>query len=263
MIIIIFLVLIAFSARWNWWRPYSKGISILMYHKIGVPPENSKLKKLWVTSENFRKQMSYLKKHKYEVVAFKTLQSKIENSEKINPKTVIITFDDGYKNNMELGLPILKEFNFPSVIFLVVNAIGNDNFWHDPETESRISMLNEDDISKISPAEVEFGAHTLNHKNLEKLQLDQVEKEIIESKEVLENKLKIEISAFAYPYGSGAFVKGIQDVVRKAGFKAAVSIKQGKADLNDNPFCLKRILIRGDDTMFDFHLNLTRGKSRF
>jgi hypothetical protein len=50
--------------------------------------------------------------------------------------------------------------------------------------------------------------------------------------------------------------------LREAGYRTAVSVHQGKADLSGNPYCLRRLFIRGDDTAWDFHLNLTRGRAR-
>ena len=59
----------AASARWNWWRPVvSGGMPVLMYHKIGDYPPGSGLKKLWVTAEDFRRQLSYLQDHDYTAI---------------------------------------------------------------------------------------------------------------------------------------------------------------------------------------------------
>jgi hypothetical protein len=54
----------------------------------------------------------------------------------------------------------------------------------------------------------------------------------------------------------------VQTAIRDAGYRWAVSVHQGKADLSGNAYCLKRIFVRGDDTLLDFHLNLTRGRAR-
>ena len=63
----------AASARWNWWRRPLPGATVLMYHKVGNPPEDSKLKKLWVSSDMFRRQMTYLKDKGYNPITFKDL----------------------------------------------------------------------------------------------------------------------------------------------------------------------------------------------
>jgi hypothetical protein len=68
---------------------------------------------------------------------------------------------------------------------------------------------------------------------------------------------------FANPYGDASDDPGVQEAVRAAGYRWAVSVHQGKADLQGNSYNLKRLFIRGDDTLLDFHLNMTRGRSRF
>jgi peptidoglycan/xylan/chitin deacetylase (PgdA/CDA1 family) len=234
-----------------------------MYHKVGVPPIESKLKKLWVSPKKFRRQMLYLKRHGYKTVTFNELQNMRLSNKIVYPKTIIITFDDGYRNNFIEAVPILKEFGFPCTIFIVIDGIGKDNFWHDPKTETRVPMLSEAEIQQLINSGFEIGAHTLTHKNLSKIPLEQAKKEITESKIKLENKFKYPICAFAYPYGGGAFNEQLREYAKQAGYSFAVSIKQGKADMEGNPYCLKRIFIRGDDNMFDFSLNLKSGKSRF
>src|SRR5687767_10307997 len=81
------------SARWNWWRPSKPGIPILMYHKVGVPPANSQLKKLWVEPDMFRKQMAYLVKNGYTPIIFKDLYAHWDKQRALPAKPVLITFD--------------------------------------------------------------------------------------------------------------------------------------------------------------------------
>ncbi len=245
------------SARWNWWRFPARGIPVLMYHKVGEPPEGSKLKKLWVSVEQLRRQMAYLKRRGYQPI---TLRQAVQNP--LPPKPVVLTFDDGYRNNLENGLPVLREFGFPAVIFVVVNAVGKDNFWHDPANEVRIPMLNWDELRALRDAGWEIGSHTLNHPRLLRLSPEEARREITESRRVLGEQMGEPPVSFAHPYGNGADDPGLRGFVREAGYLAACSVHQGKADLQGSPYCLKRIFVRGDDTRLDFHLNLTRGRSR-
>jgi hypothetical protein len=69
--------------------------------------------------------------------------------------------------------------------------------------------------------------------------------------------------SFANPYGDASDDPVVGDMIRAAGYRWAVTVHQGKADLVGKPFCLKRIFVRGDDNLFDFHLNMTRGRARF
>jgi len=121
-------------------------------------------------------------------------------------------------------------------------------------------MIKEMHSSKI----MEFGAHTMNHPNLLSLSPDMVSWEIRESKKQLEAALQTELSAFAYPYGGGAYNNEIRQAVLEAGFTFDFSFKQGKTfwpwerDLGP----IDRLFIKNDENNFDLYLHLTRGNSR-
>jgi peptidoglycan/xylan/chitin deacetylase (PgdA/CDA1 family) len=104
----------------------------------------------------------------------------------------------------------------------------------------------------------------MRHPNLARAPLVEARWELRESKKRLEDKLGREMLGFAYPYGAGAFVPEVRRLAREAGYRYDFSIKQGISpwpwDPESGP--LKRLLVRGDDYMLDFHLNLTRGKAR-
>ena len=108
-------------------------------------------------------------------------------------------------------------------------------------------------------------SHTMRHADLARLPLEEARWELNESKKRLEDKLGREMVGFAYPYGAGALVPQVRRLAREAGYRYDFSIRQGISpwpwDPESEP--LKRLLVRGDDTGFDFHLNMTRGKARF
>lgn len=255
----------AISARWNWWRPRKTGIPTLMYHKIGDYPEGSRLQKLWVTADDFRKQLAYLKRHGYTSMTFSELRD-AELGGTMPAKPVLITFDDGYANNYESAFPLLKESGMKGNIFLVYETMDRHNAWHDPATEPWLRMLTWAQIGEMQASGlVEFGSHTMKHRNLSEITLDDARWELEESKKRLEEKLGREMVGFAYPYGAGAYKPEVRRLARAAGYRYDFGIKQGISPLPWAPDSgpLKRLLIRGDDTLWDFHINMTRGRSRF
>ena len=181
----------AASARWNWWRrAVTNGLPTLMYHKIGAPPPASRLAKLWVTTADFRRQLAYLKKNGYAAVDFRDWRDAEKGIKPLPEKPVLITFDDGYRNNYELAYPILREFGMKGCIFLVYEAMDKHNCWHDPTTEPWLKMLTWTQIREMQDSGViEFGSHTMRHRNLAALPLDEVRWELVESKRRLEDKL--------------------------------------------------------------------------
>ncbi|MCG2725845.1 MAG: polysaccharide deacetylase family protein [Elusimicrobia bacterium] len=263
LIILAFIILL--NLRWTWWRFSKKGLPVLIYHKIGYPPKNSKLKSLWVKPETFEKQVKYLNKHGYTTVLFSDILADFKGEKALPEKPALITFDDGYENNYTYAYKILKKLNAKGNIFVVYNTIGKANVWHNTNSEpwinmASIAMLKEMQDSGI----IEFGAHTMNHPDLLKLPADMISWEIKESKKQLETALQTEICAFAYPYGAGAYNNKVRDKALEAGFTFDFSFKQGKTfwPWDRNSFPIDRLFIKGDENNFDLYLHLTRGSSR-
>ncbi|MFA6584740.1 MAG: polysaccharide deacetylase family protein [Elusimicrobiaceae bacterium] len=168
-----------FSARWNWWRPKIDGMPVLMYHKIGYAPANSRLKKLWVTPENFAKQVAWLLRKGFTPVLFKDLHDAQKGAGVLPDNPVLITFDDGYKNNYTNAFPILKERGAKGNVFLTYNTVGKHNLWHDPASEGWIEMLTWPQISEMYASGVfDFGSHTINHASLTAIPFETADWEI-------------------------------------------------------------------------------------
>lgn len=257
----------AASARWNWWRPVvTDGLPVLMYHKIGDYPPGSHLKKLWVTAEDFRRQLAYLKEHDYTAITPSDWRDAEKGLKTLPEKPVMITFDDGYMNNHEIAYPLLREFGMKGCVFLVYETMDKHNAWHDPASEPWLKMLTWTQVREMQDSGViEFGSHTMRHRNLAQIPLDEVRWELVESKKRLEDTLGREMVAFAYPYGAGAYKPEVRAAAREAGYRFDFSIKQGISRLpwDREREAVRRLLIRGDESMYDFHLNVTRGKARF
>lgn len=255
----------AASARWAWWRRSVEGLSVLMYHKVGRPPAGSQLRDLWVSTERFERQMRYLKDNGYHAVRFSDLERSARTGEALPDKPVLVTFDDGYRNNFLEAFPVLQRHGIPAGIFLVYETLGRHNAWHDPASEAWLSMLRWEDVREMADSKlVEFGSHTMRHANLEKLPLEQARWELQESKARLEDKLGREIPYFAYPYGAGADSPAVREAALEAGYRFDFSIRQEKAalPLQPGPAALPRLFIRWGDTLADFSLKLKSGRSR-
>lgn len=256
----------AASARWNWWRRNRPGVPVLMYHKIGDPPPESKLGKLWVSTAKFRKQMAYLSDEGYHPVTFQDVYAHWDGIRPLPPKPVVITFDDGYANNFTDGFPIVRDFGFRAVLFVVVQTVGWNNHWHDPRSESRLDMISWSQLKELQKAGWEIGSHTMNHPRLAKIPLDEARVEIERSRHIIGEFLGEVPSTFAYPYGNGEDEESVRALVKEAGYRVAVGVHSGKWDLDEfrrEPYRLPRVFVRGDETMIDFHLQMTRGRSRF
>jgi peptidoglycan/xylan/chitin deacetylase (PgdA/CDA1 family) len=213
-------------------------LPILRYHHVNFLPENPSkaLKVLTVSPPMFEKQMKYLFEKGYQPITFKDLINYFKFKEKLPEKPLILTFDDGWENQYQNALPVLKKYNFPATFFVVVNYIGKKNF------------MDWQQLKEILKLGGEIGSHTLNHPHLLNLSEVQLKKEIQKSKIILEEKLGYPINIFAYPYGE--FNSKIIKIVLEAGYFAARSCREGLIQSSKDIFKLKSIRVLEDFEKF-------------
>ncbi|MFH0738532.1 MAG: polysaccharide deacetylase family protein [Candidatus Omnitrophota bacterium] len=204
---------------------------ILMYHSVS--PEAQKANRLSVTPKVFERQMRFLKNFGYNVVPLEAVISFIEEGRAIPPRTVAITFDDGYRDNYTYAFPILKKYNLPATLFVIINEIGRPG-------QDRLSW--QEVKQMYSSGLVTFGSHCLGPEPLINLRSDEeVRRQIFDSKKALEDKLGDKVTLFSYP--EGFFNDRIKYLAREAGYKLAVATSPGKKFSNHDPFALKRLRI--------------------
>ena len=103
------------------------------------------------------------------------------------------------------------------------------------------AMLSWDEIRQMTKKNVRFGAHTVTHPVLSKLDRGRLEEEIVGSKRTIENRLQLPVRHFAYPFGSQSdFSPESKQVVQKAGFDTAVTTMWGFNSVSADLYELKR-----------------------
>lgn len=96
-------------------------------------------------------------------------------------------------------------------------------------------ILSWDEICEMKDNGISFGAHTLTHANLKNIDLEEAEKEIVQSKAMIEKKVKTNVSSFAYPYGSKFYDNKIVKLLKNNGFDCAVTTSEKL--INQFKFC--------------------------
>jgi peptidoglycan/xylan/chitin deacetylase (PgdA/CDA1 family) len=236
------LVLAAFVAAGSWFFSKQYAVPILMYHSVN-PVSDRERNRLIVPVEIFDRQMRFLKEHNYNVVSLDSLIPLLEAKKKIPPKTVAITFDDGYKDNYTYAFPILKKYQLPATNFIIVQEVGRSQ--DDRLSWKQIKEMQDSGLIKI-------GSHSIGPDPLYKMKTEQeLRRQIFDSKKILEEKLECKVFAFSYP--EGMFDLHMRELVKEAGYKMAVATKPGKEFANNDLFALKRQRISansGDGIVF-------------
>ncbi len=284
-------------------------IIILIYHR--VTDLSSDPEKLAVSPGNFRRQMEFLKQH-FQIVRFEE-----DWSDRKEP-AVVITFDDGYADNVLEALPVLEEVGVPATIFVSTGHIGTDEefWWHhlegillregefpdhfvlndplygrywDTDTAQQRKVLYAslnalmqrvcperrevwlDQLSQWAPPGkagksihrsmtreelkrlavskwATIGAHTVTHPALSALTEEQQRKEILTSRQQLENITSTKITTFSYPFGRKKdYNRTSVRLCREAGFIKVASNFPGQVHTWTDPLQLPRHLVRNWD----------------
>ena len=149
-----------------------------------------------------------------------------ERANKSKHRFIILTFDDGYKDNVTNALPILNNYNIRSVCLIVYNAIAKTNFWDTNKCLKKYpqkNMLNEEDIKQWLAYGNEIGSHSMNHYNLTTLSNDELITEIKDSKNKIEELIRTDVLSFCCPYNKTT--TQIEQIINKE-YKYIVPVKR-------------------------------------
>lgn len=233
------------------------GLRVLMYHKLSESGND----KLTVSIDVFEKQLLYLKKHNYQPITLEKLIQYHYRGAKLPDKPILITFDDGYENNYTYLYPLLRKHGLKATIFLPVGFIGKSNSWD----EGSEAIMNFERLKEIDSAFVEFGLHSFRHVNHAGLTEEELIRDITECKVKLAENAVPFVSAIAYPYGAypreeNRYAKHTEVLKNNEilfGFR--IGNKINKLPISD-PFCVKRIDIKGTDSFFEFKIKMLFGR---
>jgi len=212
-------------------------VPVLMYHSIDY---DDKMSKLSVSPESFARQMELLHRHKYNVVGLDKVVSYIQKKEKIPPRTVAITFDDGLYNNYQYAYPVLKKYNIPATISVIIKMVGQPGYagWKE------LKEMSDSGVITIS-------SHTVSHFWLPSMGTKQLNYELVQSKKILEEKLGTKVGALCYPIG--AHDERVESSAKEAGYACAVATNPGRFNPADDIYAIKRVRIsRTSDNLFVF-----------
>lgn len=256
--LIIPLIILAIVIRWyGYIAPAVKGLPILMYHKVDLNRKDN----LTVSIEQFETHLRFLKENKYEPISMNQLIDFLENKRSLPGKPVLITFDDGYLNNLEVAYPLLQKYQFKAVIFIPTAFIGTEILQDGyPTLHMTIEQL-----KSMDPSLIEFGLHSHFHKNYKEITLRDIENDLDICLNIFnENQIPF-VPALAYPFGARPkdelVLKQMKELFKRKGIKVAFRIGNkinsfSPADLYE----LKRIDITGHDSFRAFKAKLKKGR---
>ncbi|MHB1687058.1 MAG: polysaccharide deacetylase family protein [Ignavibacteriaceae bacterium] len=208
-----------------------------------------------------KNQFNIIKNEGYVTISFKDLIEFQEKKIRLPFKPIIITFDDGYLNSFNYLYPLLKKLQFNASIFLPISLIGKTNEWDYGEEE----IIGYKEIQNIKDSHIEFCLHSYSHLNYNNLSLQEIKADIKSSIETLREYNVNFIPVIAYPYGrfpkNKLTYKKFCSTLRESGIKYGLRIgnRINRIPIKDI-YNLKRIDIKGTDSIWKFKIKLKRGR---
>jgi peptidoglycan/xylan/chitin deacetylase (PgdA/CDA1 family) len=223
-------------------------VPILMYHSISsnLFGLSHPYYQINTTPDVFSMHMRWLRNAGYDSIDLSEMVDGLSNDKDMRKK-VVITFDDGYRDVLTEGLPIMKQCGFTATIFL-----ATDRILETPMCYEGVDYLTWKDVRELHKEGMSFGSHTVTHPDLRSMGPEQIDYELGYSKEIIEQKLGIPVESFSYPFPfpeeDRDFTRFLGDTLENLGFKNGVSNVIGRAHHEHNPYFLPRLRVNSWDT---------------
>jgi peptidoglycan/xylan/chitin deacetylase (PgdA/CDA1 family) len=222
-------------------------IPILMYHSIADENEAGMhpYYRTATAPRVFEAQMESLHQSGFSVIGLTEAISRFR--EPIAGKSsLVITFDDGFHNFYTNAFPVLNRYGFTATMFLPTAHIGDNRLVFKGK-----ECLSWSEVRELQKQGISFGSHTVTHPQLHDCDAQSIRKEIVDSKEMIEEKLGCTVESFSYPYAfpetDDDFKGRLREELQRAGYENGVCTTVGRPGPDSDPFFLKRLPVNSDD----------------
>jgi len=229
-----------------WWN--RKRVIILCYHgvteRLNRHPNDPT--GLHIRADRFEAQLDHLRRH-YRVISLAEFLEARRTNAPLPRKSVVLTFDDGYRNFLTGALPRLAAREMPASVFLITDRIPAEshagrNGWSELDDETFLSW---EEVRELHEHGVEFGSHTCSHRKLSQIAATDVDNELRLSQQKIGTHLSQATMPLAFPYG--AYSETVVAMARELPYTCALTTDAGTNGPSTDLFLLRRNLIGDDD----------------
>jgi peptidoglycan/xylan/chitin deacetylase (PgdA/CDA1 family) len=209
-------------------------VPVLMYHSISDGPGPTR-----IAPEVFRKQMDILEESGYRVVSLTELGEWMRGLRDLPPRCTALTFDDGFLDFATTAFPELHRRKWPATVFLPVGHLGGTDRWDSSRRGATAKPLMDwGTVANLAVAGVDFGAHSVTHRDLTQLRGDELADEVLRPKSMIEERLSRPVASFAAPFGRSSAM--VDNLVRQH-YRQAVGTELARARRQSDPYAIPRI----------------------
>ena len=222
-------------------------VPILMYHSVSdnLFGKSHPYYQINTSPPVFAHQMRWLRHNGYRTLNLTQMCAAMDAGDDLS-KTVVITFDDGYRDFYTDAFDAMRQCGFTATIFLATDRIQNS-----PVRIEGVEYLTWAEVAELHAAGIQFGSHTVSHPDLRSLGPEQIDYELGYSKEIIEQKLGAAVESFSYPFAfpeqDKNFAPFLIDALGNHGFENGVTTIIGRASKKHQHFFLPRLPVNSWD----------------
>lgn len=213
-------------------------VRVLTYHRFGP----GRRAPFCVPAETFERQMAWLARTG-RACSLAQLRGFLGGRRNLDDGAVLVTIDDGDPSVAEIALPILRRHGVPAVLFTLAGR---------PEG---FRVLEDAELRRLADAGVDIGSHSLTHRSMARIPVEEAVREARDSRRRLEDLLGRPVTAFAYPFGTRAdYSETTAAILREAGYDLAFTSQHGAVRAGLDPMALPRVKVESGDPDWLFPL---------
>lgn len=221
-----------------------------MYHRICKDGEGEP-SSFVVNVDVFERQLEYFFTQGYYTPPLGEVLTNSHTASSGKRKPLIITFDDGYLDNLENAAPLLQRYGFIANVFIIADFSRRTNWWDTPKNIAEAKLMEKDQVLSLRSMGIEIGSHGWSHRSLPLLDDVDLENEFVQSRRAAEDLLQTPVKYFAYPYGE--VDERVKAAARKAGYVCAFATNSGPMSFHGDLLQVRRTIIcNRADSMYLF-----------
>jgi peptidoglycan/xylan/chitin deacetylase (PgdA/CDA1 family) len=219
-------------------------VRALTYHRFADQPRDP----FSVTPEAFEEQMRFLAEERL-AVSLDQVRRFVLGQEDLPDGACLVTIDDGLVSTRTEALPVLRRWGIPAVAFITAGLVGSDVRY----PEAYVTW--EDLEACVASGLVTIGSHAYTHRSLGMIRPEEAFEEAARSKALIEEKLGVDVTSFAYPFGTRSdFNPYTERALADAGYTIAFNSMHGPIRSGADPISLPRVKVEGGEGLWMFRL---------
>lgn len=240
-------------------RPRPPGLRVLFYHRVNPYPSEALgpvSREITVRPDAFARQLDYLRREGFRTLSPEELLGVLDGTLPATDRTLAITFDDGYEDNLLWAAPLLQARGFQAIVFVISDFLGKESgdVWPEGDERGFGRFLSSGQVQSMASAGLFVASHTQSHRLLSQLTDRDIELEMVRSRRALEETVGRPIRLLAYP--GGDFDDRAQAAAKSAGYVASFTTIPGTNDTTTPRQALRRTEVSASDTLFLFRMKM-------